>query len=219
MEGQDKQKTVVLLSGGPDSATLLKWAVAEGYEVAALNLDQGRSHSAKEVEHSIELTDDLGIRLDIMDLGQVVATCGGKVLTVHSEAALLTYGTGIVLSLATAFAIQAQANSVMLAIHADDTDEGPEFSSEFFSAIEHTIHLVGETSFQIMAPFLSIRKPQLLKMGTELGVDYSKTWSCIGIEDQHCGLCGACRARQKAFAEAGLVDPVPYLRTPYYATA
>jgi 7-cyano-7-deazaguanine synthase len=47
-----------------------------------------------------------------------------------------------------------------------------------------------------------------VKIGINLGVDYSLTWTCYKGEARPCGKCGACVERREAFAEAGAMDPV-----------
>jgi 7-cyano-7-deazaguanine synthase len=59
-----------------------------------------------------------------------------------------------------------------------------------------------------------MRKPDVFKKGKELGVDYASTWSCIRGSSKHCGECGACRSRRRAFLMAGLSDPTDYAREP-----
>ena len=55
-------------------------------------------------------------------------------------------------------------------------------------------------------------KAQIIRRGTELGVDYGLTHSCYDPDAAglSCGRCDACLLRRKGFAEAGLVDPLPY---------
>ena len=56
-------------------------------------------------------------------------------------------------------------------------------------------------------------KTEVFKLGAAMGVPYDLTWSCIRAGDIHCGQCSACRARRRAFADAGLVDPMRYEET------
>ena len=55
-------------------------------------------------------------------------------------------------------------------------------------------------------------KAEIIRCGTDLGVDYSTTISCYDptADGRACGRCDSCRLRQKGFAEAGLADPTRY---------
>jgi len=44
-----------------------------------------------------------------------------------------------------------------------------------------------------------------------LGAPLHLTWSCYQREDIACGRCESCQLRLKAFAQAGIKDPIPYL--------
>jgi 7-cyano-7-deazaguanine synthase len=61
-----------------------------------------------------------------------------------------------------------------------------------------------------MPPTSTSPSPISVKIGINLGVDYSLTWTCYRGEDLACGKCGACTERIEAFREAGVEDPVEY---------
>ena len=46
-----------------------------------------------------------------------------------------------------------------------------------------------------------------LKLGLDLGVDYSHTWSCYRGKTVPCGTCPTCVERAAAFKEVGVPDP------------
>ena len=64
----------------------------------------------------------------------------------------------------------------------------------------------------IHAPLMKMSKADIVKRGTELGVDYSLTVSCYQAQPNGaaCGRCDSCRLRAAGFAEAGLDDPTIY---------
>jgi len=70
----------------------------------------------------------------------------------------------------------------------------------------------GKTRLLIRTPLISLSKAAIIKLGTSLGVDYSRTTSCYdpGPGGEACGRCDACQLRLKGFSEAGLEDPIEY---------
>jgi 7-cyano-7-deazaguanine synthase len=70
----------------------------------------------------------------------------------------------------------------------------------------------GKSTWRIHAPLIQMTKAEIIRTGTELGVDYSLTHSCYDPDSagRPCGRCDSCRLRLKGFAEAGLVDPLDY---------
>jgi 7-cyano-7-deazaguanine synthase len=55
-----------------------------------------------------------------------------------------------------------------------------------------------------------MKKSEIIRRGMELGAPLQLTWSCYQNEDRACGVCDSCLLRLAAFAEAGVVDPIPY---------
>ncbi len=70
----------------------------------------------------------------------------------------------------------------------------------------------GKMQFRIHTPLINMTKAEIIRRGTELGVDYGLTHSCYApsTNGTACGRCDACQLRLKGFAEAGLTDPIAY---------
>jgi 7-cyano-7-deazaguanine synthase len=63
---------------------------------------------------------------------------------------------------------------------------------------------------EVSAPFGDLSKSEIVTMGSELGVPFELTWSCLSGQELHCGECIQCRVRREAFANAGIEDPTEY---------
>lgn len=59
-----------------------------------------------------------------------------------------------------------------------------------------------------LAPLIAKNKSQIVKIGTELGVDFSHTYSCYESDSKPCGACDSCKLRARGFAAAGIKDPI-----------
>jgi len=70
----------------------------------------------------------------------------------------------------------------------------------------------GKNRLTIHTPLLKMSKAAIIKTGLTLGLDYALTWSCYDprSDDRACGRCDSCQLRLKGFAEAGVIDPIPY---------
>jgi 7-cyano-7-deazaguanine synthase len=68
----------------------------------------------------------------------------------------------------------------------------------------------GLATIEILAPFLSVTKTDIVKLGAQLQVPFERTWSCYKGGALHCGTCGTCFERREAFALAGVADPTIY---------
>jgi 7-cyano-7-deazaguanine synthase len=93
----------------------------------------------------------------------------------------------------------------------------PDCRPEYIEAFERMANLAtragveGRSRLTIHTPLIRLTKAQIVRRGTELGVDFGLTWSCYEPQPdgRACGLCDSCLLRRKGFAEAGLRDPVP----------
>ncbi len=91
----------------------------------------------------------------------------------------------------------------------------PDATPEFFASMGHALSLGLGTPIHIEAPFASMHKSDVIRLGTELGVPLELTLSCMQPEaGRHCGKCSKCRERRDAFIEAGVADPTPYRTKP-----
>jgi len=219
-------KAVVLLSGGLDSATALAIARGTGTTCHALSVDYGQRHAA-ELAAAARVAARLGAvehRVMRVDLGGI----GGSALTdarievPESPAAGIpvTYVPArntIMLALALAWAEVLEASEIVIGVNAVDYSGYPDCRPEFIAAFDRVAQLatragVEGRAVRIRAPLQDMSKAQIIRTGTNLGVDYGLTVSCYqaDTEGSACGRCDACRLRRAGFEAAGVADPTAY---------
>ena len=222
-------KAVVLVSGGLDSTTCLAIAREKGFELYALTFNYGQRHN-HELNSSKMIVDFFNIHdhsiIDI-DLGKF----GGSALTDQidipkkrdlSDMAEIpvTYVPArntVFLSLALAWAEVLGSFDIFIGVNALDYSGYPDCRPEYISSFEKTANLatkagVSGSSFRIHTPLIDMTKSEIIKVGLDLGVDYSLTSSCYDPDQEGnpCGLCDACYLRLKGFKETGITDPLNY---------
>ena len=81
----------------------------------------------------------------------------------------------------------------------------PDATPEFFAEMANALARTHSHPLEICAPYLALRKSEVVKRGVELGVPLDMTLSCMNptADDGHCGACSKCRERENAFAFAG----------------
>lgn len=91
----------------------------------------------------------------------------------------------------------------------------PDATAEFFAAMARALSLGLDHPLDIVAPFASLGKPDVIRLGATLGVPWELTVSCMNpAGTAHCGRCSKCRERLQAFDAAGIHDPAPYAFRP-----
>jgi 7-cyano-7-deazaguanine synthase len=221
-----KKKAVVLVSGGLDSATTLALAREAGYECYALSFDYGQRHrcelaASDAVAAALGATEHRTVSLDLRQFGGSALTddaidvpdSGGEGIPVTYVPARNT----VFLSLALAWAEVLGAHDIFIGVNAVDYSGYPDCRPEFIAAFEQTANLATKAgvegeSFTIHAPLIELTKAEIIRRGTELGVDYGMTVSCYNPNEEGlaCGRCDSCRLRAEGFAAAGLPDPTRY---------
>lgn len=125
----------------------------------------------------------------------------------------------IFLSFALGWAEVLEAEAIFIGVNAVDYSGYPDCRPEFIKAFEEMANLAtkvsveGQVRFRIEAPLINLTKADIIKKGTELGVDLSSTWSCYDPVMEEggytpCGRCDSCMIRAKGFEEAGIKDPL-----------
>lgn len=216
-------KVVVLLSGGMDSVTALYHAAREHEAVAALSFHYGAKHNDRELPLARWHAGKLGVPHVVIPLpfiGELFASDllqkGGAIPDGHYEEetmkrTVVPFRNGILLSIAAGFAESRGAAGVVIAAHAGDHAIYPDCRESFMEAMAGAIRLGTYAGIVLLRPFIAMSKAGIAKCGGELGVDFSRTWSCYAGGDVHCGTCGTCVERREAFLLAGLPDPTRYV--------
>ncbi len=224
-----KNKAVILLSGGLDSATVLAIAKAEGYELYALSFSYGQRHAweleaAKRVAASIGVAQHRIAEIDLRAFGgsaltDDIAVPKGRAPEEMAHGSPITYVPArntIFLAFALAWAEVLGASDVFLGVNALDYSGYPDCRPEFIEAFEKMANLAtkagveGRQNLRIHTPLIAMTKAQIVAAGTKLGVDYGLTSSCYdpGHNGAPCGQCDSCLLRQKGFRENGIEDPI-----------
>ena len=219
----------MLLSGGLDSATAAAWALAAGFEVAALSVDYGQRHrheldAAKRVAAALGVADHREVSVDLRAIGGSALTAeipvpkdraeiGGDVPVTYVPARNTVF-----LALLTGLAEVIGASDLVIGANVQDYSGYPDCRPEFLRAFARVADLGTRAGslgarFAVHAPLLHLSKAGIVRLGTGLGVDYGLTLSCYDPPAAlvHCGRCDACRLRRAGFGEAGIPDPTTYV--------
>ncbi len=211
-------KCVVLLSGGPDSATVAYWAKNRGYEVHAMSCKYGQI-ATREIESAVHLARKLDAPLKIVDLSSlreffagVSSVCDEKIpmTSTFSQPIIVPFRNAIFLSTAVAHAVGIGASVIFYGAQGSDAPFYPDCRKEFYESFQTTARLGTGQDLIVQAPFSQTSKSELIKLGVKLGVPFELTWSCYLNGPRHCGTCESCVNRRKAFREAGVADPTDY---------
>ena len=212
--------SVIILSGGMDSVTLLH---ARKEDIAlAVTFDYGSNHAQREIECAAYNCKQLGIEHIIIPLDFMhkyfksslfegsEAIPEGHYAAENMKSTVVPFRNGIMLSVACGLAESRGLKKVFIANHAGDHAIYPDCRATFIESMSEAMAYGTYEHIKIEAPFTSLTKSDIAHIGGEIGVDYTHTYSCYKGGEKHCGKCGTCVERKEAFAEAGVDDPTIY---------
>ncbi|MCI5626236.1 MAG: 7-cyano-7-deazaguanine synthase QueC [Porphyromonadaceae bacterium] len=215
-----KKDSIIVLSGGMDSVTLLH---SEKERIAlAVTFDYGSNHNAREIECARRQTALLGIEHIVIPLAFMGQYFKSSLLSGADEipegnyddenmrSTVVPFRNGIMLSVACGLAESRGLRHVLIANHGGDHAIYPDCRPGFVEAMGRAMEEGTYDGVSILAPFTDISKAEIARIGARLGVDYADTYSCYKGGERHCGRCGTCTERREAFRLASIPDPTIY---------
>jgi len=217
---------VCLVSGGMDSCVTAAMAQTENDQLAFLHVSYGQRTEHRELRAFEQLADHFAVAFRLAVSIEYLTQIGGSSLT---DLAIpvsrgMTNSPGIptsyvpfrnahLLSVATSWAEVIGARRIYIGAVAEDSSGYPDCRPEFYESFQKVIEIgtKPETHIEIRTPVILLRKAAIISKGAELGAPLELTWSCYQESERACGACDSCVLRLRAFREAGITDPIPYL--------
>ncbi len=226
----ERPLAVVLASGGMDSCVTVAIANLH-YRLALLHVCYGQRTEERELQAFNALADFYGVRERMVSRLDHLKQIGGSSLTdpglpvesadldrVNIPTSYVPFRNAHFLSIGVSWGEVLRAQKIFIGAVAEDSSGYPDCRPEYYAAFNRLIELgtKPETRLEIMTPVIRMSKSQIVRKGMELGAPLHLTWSCYQGRDVACGVCDSCALRLRAFAEAGLEDPLAYAVHPDY---
>lgn len=225
-----KPLAVVLASGGMDSCVTLAIAHRD-YRLAMLHVIYGQRTEQRELRAFHALADFYRAEHRMVCRLEHLRQIGGSSLTDPAIAveradlerreipsSYVPFRNAHFLSIAVSWGEVLGAQKIFIGAVAEDSSGYPDCRPEYYEAFNRVIAVGTKlaTRLEIVTPVIHMRKSQIVRRGLELGAPLELTWSCYQSGDVACGICDSCALRLRAFAEAGVRDPIPYVVRPSY---
>lgn len=203
----DKEKAIVVFSGGQDSTTCLFWAKKHFEHVELVTFQYGQRHD-KEIEVAETIAKEQGLKHHLLDMS-LLSQLTPNALTQHDmdieqegdemPNTFVPARNLLFLSFAGALAYQLNAKNIITGLCETDFSGYPDCRDSFIKSMNVTLSLSMDKDFVIHTPLMWLDKKETWALSDELGVlDYIRhnTLTCYnGIIGEGCGTCPACQLR------------------------
>ena len=220
---ENKQRAVVLLSGGMDSCLCAALA-SRNYAAAAVHISYGQRTEQRERLAFDQICERLGISDRLVVRNEALRAVGGSALTdsriAVPEAAeigrevpvtYVPFRNAHLLAVAVSWAEVLGAEKIYIGAVEQDSSGYPDCRPAYYRAYNEVIKAgTKEGRIEIVTPLIGMRKSEIVRLGLELNAPFDLTWSCYSREDSACGVCDSCVLRLQAFHQVGAADPIPY---------
>ena len=228
----DRRKAVVLLSGGMDSCVSAAIAIQTHGpgNIALLHASYGQRTQQRERRSFEDIADSYAIKQRLIADLSYFRSIGGSALTdpkiavpaneldsagTHSSGIPVTYvpfRNAHFLSIGVSWAEAIGAGAIYIGAVAEDSSGYPDCRPKYYRAFQELIRegTRPETRIEIVTPVIQMKKEEIIRRGIALRAPLQLTWSCYQGEELACGTCDSCLLRLRAFAQAGVPDPIQY---------
>ena len=220
------QLAICLVSGGMDSCVTAAIAHEENDELAFLHVSYGQRTEQREREAFAALANHFHVKSRLVVSLEHLAQIGGSSLTDNRIAvtaadlaspgipsSYVPFRNAHLLSAAVSWGEVVKASAIYIGAVAEDSSGYPDCRPEFYDGFQKVVDLgtKPETHITIKTPVIAMRKSEIVRKGMDLGAPLHLTWSCYKESELACGNCDSCALRLRAFREAGVADPIPYM--------
>lgn len=220
---EQSERALVVCSGGLDSVVSAAYAQRElGMSIHLIHFLYGSRAEGPEVKAVEAVARELGAELTLFPL-PVYSKGDSPLLDPDSKVAGGEEGAEfahewvparnlLLLSVATAFAEARGIDTIVLGNNLEEAGAYPDNEPEFIARFNDLLPFaVGDGKrMRVIMPVGNLMKHEIVALGHEIGAPLHLTWSCYRAGDEHCGTCGPCYMRRKAFEINGLPEVISY---------
>lgn len=211
------KEIALLLSGGIDSALLLKWLVEHEFSVYPIYVHSGfvweprEQKAAKEVAAMMDVSDRLvSLSAPMQDVLKDHWSISGADVPGANSPDEAVYIPGRNLTLLQKTSLWCHQHGIQnLAIGTLAANPFGDATRLFLISWQRLFAMATGSPVEISQPFGNCTKAEILRRADQELL--RQTFSCLSPQQElHCGRCNKCAERSRAFREVGRDDPTTY---------
>jgi 7-cyano-7-deazaguanine synthase len=222
LHGERNKRSLVVCSGGLDSVVSASFMKQAGYDVHLIHFMYGSRAEEQEVEAIKNIAKHMEMEVTFFPL-PVYKTSDSPLLDSAAKVAGGEAGAEfahewvparnlLLLSVATAFAEANGFDNIVLGNNLEEAGAYPDNEPEFIDKFNDILPFaVGDgKNIVLLMPVGNMMKHEIVDLGLKINAPLHLTWSCYRNGPTHCGTCGPCYMRRKAFEINGAAEVIQY---------
>ena len=208
MAGYQGRRAIALVSGGLDSIVSL----AKATDVMSVRLVLFVNYQQRALErerHAVMgAVDYYGLpfrEVDVSWLGPLSpegmrkdGAAPGENRLDTLDAVWIPNRNGVFLSAAAAFAESYGCEYVVTGFNREEAEEFPDNSGEYVTRVNKALELSTRNGVRVVSFTQDLAKPDIVRLGVEIGAPLSVVWSCYDSAELMCGRCASCKRLKSA---------------------
>jgi 7-cyano-7-deazaguanine synthase len=220
----NRNRCIVLLSGGLDSVVSLTCACGQSKVCLALTFDYHQRAVSREIEAAKECCRRLKIahrvlRLDwlaeitktaLVDRAKDIPRVDEKDLEGNSQSSIeamkavwVPNRNGLFIQIAAAYAETLGAQMIITGFNLDEGRRFSDNSPAFVEAVNRSLALSTLETVRVVSYTQHLTKSEIVQLGMEMDAPLDVIYSCYAGEERMCGLCESCARLKRAFVSTG----------------
>ena len=218
-----KRKSVVLLSGGLDSAVAFKKALDECEVAIALTFDYGQRAAKKEIAAAGAMAQRFDVPHEpillpwLKDITKTALVDKNAPLpeldpdsldnadksSASAKKVWVPNRNGVFINIAAAYCESIDAEILITGFNAEEAITFPDNSPAFISAANKALSYSTLKGVQVHSPTSDMNKDEIVRLGTQIDAPLDLVWSCYEGGEVMCGICESCMRLKRALDNAG----------------
>lgn len=213
-------KALMICSAGLDSTVAAQELINRGYQVTLMHFNYNCRATNKESEAIERIADAMDVTVVFKDMS-IYSAAAGPLLNRSSSISDGESGAEfanewvparnlVMLSLAVAHAEEYGFDIIGLGNNLEESGAYPDNEPAFIDMFNKMLPfaVADGKRIRVVSPVGNLMKHEIVALGLQNGAPMELTWSCYSNDETHCGACGPCYMRKKAFEINGKTDPV-----------
>jgi len=218
------EKSVILLSGGLDSAVNLAWAKQNTEPLLALTFDYRQRSSVHELESGRKLSEFYGIPWESLRLDWLWEISTSALVKRELDLPSLSFSdlddtqkkardsakmvwipnrNGLFVNIAASYAESIGASLIVAGFNREEGTTFPDNSPEFVESANEFFKFSTLSGVRVFSCSIEMNKKEILEEAIRLQIPFQYIWSCYEGDEQMCGRCESCLRLKRALKEVG----------------